>query len=358
VRFNLSGLIILSGVIVAGCDRDDQSIRFYSAPKENAQALRWKVPPGWKQLPARQMRFATFAVNEGNPPVELTVIPLGPEAGNIPANVNRWEGQLGLPPSPPEQLEKIVKKVQTHGLEISTVDLSDAAGKQRMLAAILSQSGRVWFFKMVGPADVVGGQKENFDAFMNSLEPGGAEGTAAGVGPAPQAQGAGLPPGHPKVMETKGLAIRHFSAPDDWHQQTGVQPPRILVFKIGTGETAPELVVTRFTSGAGGLLENINRWRAQIGLAPLADTQNVEVTHVPIGKDQRGVLLEINNPGANGKPARSLMVVIDEHPQDTWFFKLIGPADLVAAQKPAFISFMKSVEFGSAPEENAVEPRN
>src|SRR4051812_23799201 len=123
---------------IAGCNRDEQAIRTYQVPKEPPPAQReapavtptmasaaaaapdnpggagsrevdWTVPAGWKELPGQQMRFASFQVSAEKPDVQLTVIPLGAEAGNLLDNVNRWEKQLGLPPTPQQDLGKIVK---------------------------------------------------------------------------------------------------------------------------------------------------------------------------------------------------------------------------------------------------------
>src|SRR4051812_20333029 len=112
---------------LVGCDRDE-SISAYQAPKDpppvvaaalpgaaapssGAGGPHWAVPSGWRELPAKQMRFASFGVNDSNPPVELTVIPLGPESGAVGPNVNRWEKQLGLPQTPAEKLGDVVKHV-------------------------------------------------------------------------------------------------------------------------------------------------------------------------------------------------------------------------------------------------------
>ena len=82
---------------------------------------------GWKELPGQQMRFASFQVSAEKPDVQLTVIPLGAEAGNLLDNVNRWEKQLGLPPTPQQDLGKIVKTMDVNGSQASVVDLAGPA---------------------------------------------------------------------------------------------------------------------------------------------------------------------------------------------------------------------------------------
>ena len=40
---------------------------------------------------------------------------------------------------------------------------------QRILEAIVAQNDRTWFFKMRGPADVVGRHKAAFEAFLGTV---------------------------------------------------------------------------------------------------------------------------------------------------------------------------------------------
>lgn len=130
-------------------------------------------------MPAGQMRYAVFAVNDATPPVLVTVIPLGREAGQLLPNVNRWEQQVGLSPSSEAELPKVVKHVTL--ADFSTADVVDLIGpeaqagaaRQRILAAIVRHGDRVWFFKLAGPADVVGGQKAAFEQFLQSVHFGG-----------------------------------------------------------------------------------------------------------------------------------------------------------------------------------------
>ncbi len=44
------------------------------------------------------MRVASFEVSENGKTADVSVIPLGGMAGGDLANVNRWRGQVGLPP--------------------------------------------------------------------------------------------------------------------------------------------------------------------------------------------------------------------------------------------------------------------
>ena len=47
---------------------------------------------------------------------------------------------------------------------------------QRMLGVGLPHGGATWFFKMTGPADLVGKQKAAFEAFVKSVKFDGGKG--------------------------------------------------------------------------------------------------------------------------------------------------------------------------------------
>jgi hypothetical protein len=58
------------------------------------------------------------------------------------------------------------------------VDLTgpESAGASRILAVMVQRDGSTWFFKMRGPADLVGRQKNSFEAFVGSVRFTGREG--------------------------------------------------------------------------------------------------------------------------------------------------------------------------------------
>jgi hypothetical protein len=99
---------------------------------------------------------------------------------------------------------------------------------------------------------------------------------------------------------------------------------------------------------AGSDLDNVNRWRGQVGqpavseaeLAKLA--QPVEVAGQPASLyEQAGA-----NPGSGEKTR--ILAAITRRDGAAWFFKMTGDDDLVGQQKPAFIEFLKSVTFPAA----------
>ncbi|HEY7089836.1 MAG TPA: hypothetical protein VH518_17190 [Tepidisphaeraceae bacterium] len=288
-----------------------------TAPESSAEPVTWKLPEGWKQSPGgSQMRYATILVNE-DPKVELTVVPLSGDSGGLLANVNRWENQLGLPPSSEQDLPKVASKVEAAGHQFDLVDLTGA--QNRMLAASTMQDGRTWFFKMTGPAAVVEKQKANFDAFVKSVRFGGAEA--------------------PKMAQSdEAAADLSYDVPDGWTKEEP-KPMRIVSFIAKTGDKQAELIVTKFPSAAaGGYLDNVNRWRGQAGLPPIQEGGQQPSKPVVVGGAD-GALFDFA-----GSEKRLLVAWVPKG-QDWWFFKLAGPTDVVAQHQPAFDRFLTTVRF-------------
>src|SRR5688572_22587783 len=112
VPTNLRRLLAVSLALGAGClpgcERDG-SVRVCQAPSDQPPApqvkpVDWTLPAGWAALPDSGMsqfgRVATIAVTPDDPSLTLGVHRLEQAgSGDLLPNLNRWEGQLGLPPS-------------------------------------------------------------------------------------------------------------------------------------------------------------------------------------------------------------------------------------------------------------------
>lgn len=361
--------LILSTALAAGCG-EDEAIALYNAPKDPPPAtapvlavadaagapaagaktkLHWDAPAAWKERPAGQMRVATFRVND-EPPVDVTVIPLGPESGTLLPNVNRWERELDIAPSPQEKLPELTRQTKVGDLDVTMVDLKGA--EKRTLAAIVPHAGKVWFFKMQGPLDVVAKQQENFNAFIASLhaaEEGHQHGGDAHAGHDHGAAGAGADPhaGHDHAANPHAgepiSKLTKYEKPQGWREIPDPKPPRMLGLEVGNGDARAEMIASRLAAGnAGSFVDNITRWRQQIGLGPVEDPRTLPLKDVQVGKDGEGMALEMHNP-ANKK---STVIVIASSRGDLWFFRFTGPTDTINAEREKFDAFIKSLEFG------------
>ena len=136
--------------------------------------LKYTLPAGWTEKAPTQMRVASFEISEAGQQADVSVIPLGGMAGGDPANVNRWRGQVNLPPLADDELQKLAEKIEVAG---QPADLYDIAGTnpgsgnaERILACILHRDDTAWFFKVTGESALVEKNKAAFIGFLKSVE--------------------------------------------------------------------------------------------------------------------------------------------------------------------------------------------
>jgi len=109
--------------------------------------------------------------------------------------------------------------------------------------------------------------------------------------------------------------------------------------------TTADLSITAFPGAVGGELANINRWRGQLSLDPIAESElSANVTRISSG-NLAFTLVDI--VGTGDKPQRILGAMVPVE-QSMWFFKLSGPDAFVASAKSDFLAFLQTVKV-SAP---------
>jgi hypothetical protein len=314
-----------------------------------APAITYKRPASWQEAPLGQMRAASFrAAGKDGKQADISAIPLPGLAGSDLDNVNRWRGQVSLPGVPEADLAKLAQSVEIAG---QTASLYDQAGtnvssgeKSRILAAILRRDGTAWFFKMTGEDAVVAEQKPAFVEFLKSVTfPAAAAATE-------------LPPAHPpmdaaSIMAQAGNAPSagqpkpNWEVPSAWKEIPGGQ---FLVAKFaltGAAGTQANVNVSMSPGEGGGLLANLNRWRGQLGLGPVTEADLAKETQpldLPSGKASTANIA--GKDSRSGKDTRLLAVVIPRS-GETWFYKLMGDAQVVQQEKESFMKFVQSVKY-------------
>jgi hypothetical protein len=110
-----------------------------------------------------------------------------------------------------------------------------------MLAAVVLQADRAWFFKTVGPESRIGGQADAFRSLMKSVH---------------------FAEGKPQ-----------WTLPAGWRQK-GESGMRFATLEFGPADNPRELTVIPLPIPPGDplpyVLSNVNRWRQQMNLDPLA----------------------------------------------------------------------------------------
>jgi hypothetical protein len=334
--------------------------------KSGLPTLQYALPDGWEKKAPTAMRVASFGVSQDGKQADVSVIPLAGMAGADPANVNRWRGQVGLAALPDMDVANLAEKVSVGDQPADLYDLAGTApggGEgQRILGVILHRDDTAWFFKMTGEAGLVEQQKPAFIAFLKSVSFG-----APAVAP-PAVDLSQLPPSHPPIegmslgtqnslvpnantlvmggMVKDGDGKSIWTIPADWKQ---VEPGPMLFakFLITAGDKNAEVNILSAGDG-GSLLANVNRWRGQLGLPPIMQEEELSKMIGPIDGVGNGQLVDFTGTNAKtGKPARLIGAVVPQNGQ-TWFYKLMGDADVVTQQKDALIQFVQSAKYPDA----------
>jgi hypothetical protein len=141
-----------------------------SAPVSSEGKPDWQVPAGWQEVSGGQFLVAKFNITGQNGTAAVNVSSSPSDGGGLLPNVNRWRGQLGLPPI----VEILTTPIDVTNGKAQLVDLSgtDARTGQptRLVGVMVPQSGQTWFYKLMGDAKVVESQKEVFTKFVQTVK--------------------------------------------------------------------------------------------------------------------------------------------------------------------------------------------
>ncbi len=257
------------------------SVRF---PKNGK--IEWTVPEEWSEEHGDKRFEAVIRFAGKGMPLPITITQLGgPQAKDVRANLNRWRNQLGLDEIGEDELRKLQGNIKVDGITATRVDFTGPRKGARRAMSV------------------------------------------------PQAA---QPPRRPFT----------FTKPNDWQEQpanavSGIR--REAVFRVGQGERFAQTTVLRLGGDGGGSLQNVNRWRRELGLEPATEDQ--------LRRDLRtldtaaGRMSYVELTGHVNNEERATLGAWIAHGGQTWFVTMKGPADIVRAQKPAFEAFVQSFRF-------------
>jgi hypothetical protein len=147
----------------------------------------------------------------------------------------------------------------------------------RLLGAILPHGENTWFFKVSGPGTAVGGHEEEFARFLQSLRFN---------------DGADRP--------------LSWTLPEGWKADKDNRKDRYATILIG-GKDALELTITKLgrEGQASSIIANVNRWRRQLALPPIAEEElRSDTKEFQLGNDAVTVVsLEGAGSGKTGAKA-------------------------------------------------------
>lgn len=306
--------------------------------------LHWKAPADWKEQPAGTVRIASFLVTADDRKADMSVTQFPGNVGGDLANVNRWRGQLQLAPIGDTELAGLVKPLQLPVGAFQLVDMTsekpllDGKYRARILGAWLKQGDRTWFFKLAGESELVNSQRAAFETFLSSLD----FSAPAGAGPAEAAMAPGVPGMSAPAPITSGATKVSWTAPADWVSKPLGQMRKGSYTLKGASAGEADLSIISFPGEAGGVAENLNRWRGQVQLPPQAPPDLASSAHTLANAGLRFTVVDYVGTTANG-PTRLVGAVLPLE-NETYFFKLIGPDAVVSQHKAAFMDFLKTVK--------------
>lgn len=299
--------------------------------------LKWTRPEGWEEKTPGEYRVASFSVKgKDGEEADISVIPL-PTTGREVDLVNMWRQQMHLSAATQQDVDKeaesvAIGSVQGKLFDIASQDAILDKAKARMTVAMLERDGVSWFFKMTGEDAFVHSQKTAFVAFLKSISF-----EAAPVVAADPHAGMTVQP-----TETPATGNSDAGLPAGWKQ---VPPTQFLVAKyvIQASGAEASVNVSMLEGTGGGLLPNVNRWRGQLGLPPISEGELTTQTQSVDVAGRKGTLVDIS-----GSSARLIGIVAPQGGQ-TWFYKLMGNAQIVEQQKGAFTKFVQTAKFSNVP---------
>jgi hypothetical protein len=273
------------------------------------------------------MRLASFLVRgENGATADISFVALGPAAGNILDNVNRWLGQLKQPAVNEEKLKTLIQPVATERGEVAVVDLSgqpengDPNKDGRIVGAIAAEEKGTSFFKMRGNAALVGAEKENFIKWVRASRANKSATTDTTA------------PANSEKLEIK------WDLPEGWTTAPAA-PMRYASFAVEKNGEKADISIVTFPGDGGSDIDNINRWRQQIGL-PIVGAEILKSLVVPVHAGE----IHFDSVDMSGSTARVLSAWT-RHSGHAWFFKMTGPPALVEQEKAKFAAFLQSIRF-------------
>ena len=289
------------------------------------------TPPNWEPQPLSQMRQASFLVKGDNGAVaDVSLVSLGSAAGNVLENVNRWLGQLGQPPITEEKLGEMAQRLHTSLGDVAIVDLAglsdnaDPARDGRIVAGMVSTANSTLFFKMRGNSDLAEAQKADFIKWVAAV--------CNGQTQSEPPQMAGAPPQTATAPQIK------WKTPESW---TEIPPSsmRYASFSAPAEDGKIDISIVTFPGDGGSDADNINRWRGQMGLAPI-DASAITSQIAPLKTGD--TTFSTTDIAGNKTRTIAAWTRVDGR---VWFFKATGPTAAIEKEKPNFVKFIESVRF-------------
>ncbi len=181
-KFSAALLALSASLLLVACDREPD----YTVTKQTKEspaiahgagfaeahahvhALQYDIPDGWQLDPTpRPMREATIIVGQADRAAEVIVTRLASNFGNLGDNINRWRGQIGLPPlEDPASVEPKLVDTPVGKAKVYRFEGDDKAS----IIALVELGEQTWFFRFTGEKATVLENEAKLEQLLTSLK--------------------------------------------------------------------------------------------------------------------------------------------------------------------------------------------
>ena len=277
----------------------------------------WELPEGWSPGGKAQMVFAILKMPDTD--AEIRISRLGGQQ-DLLSNVNRWRGQLGLPPSQADSLDENLVVKQGQGGEYRLFDQQGESSGQSMGGPFMRQQA------------------------MRQVERN-----------------------KTKTEEQTPAEKPTVQSPEELQNDLAVNPNFTLEPPEGysPGKTSA-MVVARFIkeTEAGNVQislvpltvtnkwnDNVNFWRQSVGRKAIEadEIESATETITISGVEGKKIALLAEGSADETADKKSLIGVMVKHKDAAWFFKMMGTPALVKSDQVIFDAFLESFKFTETP---------
>lgn len=137
--------------------------------------IKFDIPADWREVPNQTMVDSKYIVPSAKGDMELTLTSMG---GGIPANIERWAGQIRRPKG--EEVKR--DQLDINGLPTTLIDVrgtytsntamgnSDSKDDWRLVGLGIPVPQRDFFVRLVGPREAVSDFYEELMKIVNAAE--------------------------------------------------------------------------------------------------------------------------------------------------------------------------------------------
>ncbi len=173
---------------------------------------------------------------------------------------------------------------------------------------------------------------------------------------------ANVPAGHPAVSEAQPKL--RYEAPDNWRyrrpKNTMMRKAEFAIPKVEDGSSDGELIVFYFGAGQGGsVTANLDRWRGMFtdsdgnplgqenSVVESFEANSLKVTVLDVAGRYAPSPMPMM-PKVEPQDSYRMFAAVVETPEGPWFFKAVGPADTMNANRDGFFELLRSARFEDA----------